>query len=423
MTHGHARLRSRVAGLLIFVFGAHFASEAHAERTAYITGAPVARACGGTSGDGQILSAAPKVEQAVCGKYGNCKTITAFNVSFRCVDRIGSRQRTDFSIVELFAFYHDDSTHYIFHNGLIGVRLTSSDPWHWLPRGYAPLPRGARFDMRHAAPDQDLRITEVRPMSREIEDTLNRAHAEAAAQSSANTGAGLKLLTPGADRLVAPANTPQRAPAQAPKPAPSEPDSWQVTLYALSPYLQITAVLGLAFLGILAHAGERAVDGTAGVETGGLAGRTFSMVVVAAFAAAVSHSHLHSIAVEKVVYSSTFSLMIYTLFLGVLVYFLIVATVPIIAGWHYLFVKHPAAPLVTSALATRSSIDMPGLATSVMPSQTDLQGIPTRSAIATKTDAVKARELADKLDADAKLVDTAIARERLRARALDRQGS
>ncbi len=368
-------------------------SSAQADRKAYLTGLPVERACQGPAAEGLVLSASPKVQEVICGFRGRCREIVAFNITFRCLNRVGTSRQTDFSLVDLFAFYHNDSDHFIYQQGQIGARATTNDGWHWLPRGYAPLPSGARFEFRDAAPRQTESVSQFVP------------------------------LTPGLSAATAP--QPRQTQSPAPQPPPKqivEPAAWQVIVYNLSPYLQIGLGLLLTGLAALAYAGLR-LDQTLTYEERrdfnkkvlwcafyvGLGGLFFTVDLTGAIE-------------EKRAMAGGVPIFLYVGVLLAILYFFVIALVHIVAGWHYLFVRHPATLAVSGAIASNSSINMHTLASSVMPSPSELSGLPTRPGVAYRAEAKRSRELADKLEADTQLVETAIARERLRARAADRKG-
>lgn len=393
MSNGQRMRWCRVyVGILCFAW--LLPSSAHADRKAYLTGPPVERACQGPSAEGLVLSASSKISEEICGFRGRCREINAFNVTFRCLNRVGTSRPTDFSLVDLFAFYHNDADHFIYQQGLIGVRATTNDGWNWLPRGYAPLPTGARFEFRDVAPTQAESVSQFVP------------------------------LTPGLTASSAP--QPRQARPTAPQPPPRqlvEPAVWQLLVYNLSPYLQIGLGLMLTGLAALAYAGLRLDQDMRFEERRDFNKKVIWCAGIVSFGALLFTGDLYAAVQEKrPMTADSFPLILYVSALLAILYFFVIALVHIVAGWHYLFAKHPATPAVTGAIASNSSINMHGLASSVTPTASELSGLPTRPGVAYRAEAKRSRELADKLEADTQLVETAIARERLRARAADRKG-
>lgn len=367
-------------------------SSAQADRKAYLTGLPLERACQGSGAEGLVLSASSRHREMVCGFRGRCREIVAFNITFRCLNRVGTSRRTDFSLVDLFAFYHNDSDHFIYQQGLIGVRATTNDGWHWLPRGYAPLPTGARFEFRDATPRQAETVSQFVP------------------------------LTPPLTAATAPQPRQARPPAPEPPKPIVEPAGWQVIVYNLSPYLQIGLGLLLTGLAALAHAGLRLDETMTYDERRDFNKKLLWCAFYVGFGGLAFTVDLIGAVEEKRAMTGSVLIFLYVGVLLAILYFFVIALVHIVAGWHYLFAKHPATPAVTGAIASNTSINMHALALAVTPSASELSGLPARPGVAYRAEAKRTQELADKLEADTQLVETAIARERLRARAADRKG-
>ncbi len=83
-------------------------------------------------------------------------------------------------------------------------------------------------------------------------------------------------------------------------------------------------------------------------------------------------------------------------------------------GWHYVFVAHPAAPAINTAVAQNSALDFSQLKSALTPTAEELTGKPRKWAFQYRTDAAKARALQEKLDADAAIARAAVERERAR---------
>ena len=87
-----------------------------------------------------------------------------------------------------------------------------------------------------------------------------------------------------------------------------------------------------------------------------------------------------------------------------------------LAGWHYLFVRHPTEPIVTPALRSGDAIDHKALAKALRKEMDD-EGF--KPVFHYKNLAEKARQMREKLDADAEIAEATIRRERARAALLD----
>jgi hypothetical protein len=105
------------------------------------------------------------------------------------------------------------------------------------------------------------------------------------------------------------------------------------------------------------------------------------------------------------------------IFVIALLLFFITNAVPFAKGWNYLFVKHPAADIVNSAVSDGTPIEGPALAKSLRLDPRAL--LAWRPHWYWKQEAQKARRLQEKLDQDAELARAAIARERARAELRD----
>jgi len=97
----------------------------------------------------------------------------------------------------------------------------------------------------------------------------------------------------------------------------------------------------------------------------------------------------------------------------VLVSFFVINAMPLIRGWDYLFVKHPAADIVNSAVDAGTAIHGQSLARALWVSPQDI--FQWRPRWHYEHQAEKARKLREKLDRDTELARAAIARERARA--------
>ena len=102
------------------------------------------------------------------------------------------------------------------------------------------------------------------------------------------------------------------------------------------------------------------------------------------------------------------------LFFGAFVGFVAVGVQPFIQGWDYLFVKHPAEPVIEQALSTGAAVDHQALSSALTPNPAEFDDpLPVWHY---KHQAEKARALIAKLEEDARLAEAAIERERARAR-------
>jgi hypothetical protein len=107
------------------------------------------------------------------------------------------------------------------------------------------------------------------------------------------------------------------------------------------------------------------------------------------------------------------------LFVFAVIFFFATNVAPLVRGWHYLFVKHPAADIVNSAVRSGTPIHGQSLARALWVSPQDV--FQWRPRWYYEHQAEKARKLKDKLDRDADLARAAIARERARAELRDEQ--
>jgi len=87
-----------------------------------------------------------------------------------------------------------------------------------------------------------------------------------------------------------------------------------------------------------------------------------------------------------------------------------------IRGCHYLFVRHPTEPIVMPALRSGDAIDHKALAKTLREEADDAGFKPV---FHYKNMAEKARQVREKLDADADIAEATIRRERARAALLD----
>jgi hypothetical protein len=99
----------------------------------------------------------------------------------------------------------------------------------------------------------------------------------------------------------------------------------------------------------------------------------------------------------------------------VLPFFLIRFFKRFVMGCHYVFVAHPAAPVVDQAHATGGAIDAKALVRALTPTDEELKGQSRKWRFMLRSDAAKARALKEKLDAEAAVATAAVARERARA--------
>ncbi len=107
------------------------------------------------------------------------------------------------------------------------------------------------------------------------------------------------------------------------------------------------------------------------------------------------------------------------LFVIALLLFFVINAVPVIRGWDYLFVKHPAADIVNSAVRSGAPIDRSTFVQSLSISPQEL--FRWRPRWYWEHRAEKARKLSEKLDRDAELARAMAARERARAELLDQR--
>jgi hypothetical protein len=101
------------------------------------------------------------------------------------------------------------------------------------------------------------------------------------------------------------------------------------------------------------------------------------------------------------------------LFLIVICAFFAINAIPLVKGWYYLFVKHPATDVVNSAVRSGAPIDGSALTRTLRISPREL--LEWRPRWYWEHQAEKARKLSEKLDRDAELARAAVARERARA--------
>ena len=101
------------------------------------------------------------------------------------------------------------------------------------------------------------------------------------------------------------------------------------------------------------------------------------------------------------------------LFFAAFVGFVAVAVQPFIQGWDYLFVKHPAEPVVEQALSSGEAIDHQALSAALATNPAEFDQLQPKWHY--KHQAEKARALIGKLEEDARLAEAAIERERARA--------
>jgi hypothetical protein len=96
-----------------------------------------------------------------------------------------------------------------------------------------------------------------------------------------------------------------------------------------------------------------------------------------------------------------------------------VGAVPFAKGWDYYFVKHPAADIVNAAVDNNTPIDGKSFASALTPNPAEIHDpLPSWHY---EHQAEKARKLKEKLDRDAELARSAVARERARAELQDEQ--
>jgi hypothetical protein len=88
-------------------------------------------------------------------------------------------------------------------------------------------------------------------------------------------------------------------------------------------------------------------------------------------------------------------------------------------GWDYLFVKHPAEPIVNEAVSSGTAIDNHALTAALTLNPAEIHD--PMPAWHYEHQAEKARKLAEKLDRDTELARAAIARERARTELQDEQ--
>lgn len=93
---------------------------------------------------------------------------------------------------------------------------------------------------------------------------------------------------------------------------------------------------------------------------------------------------------------------------------------PFLIGWHYLWVEHPAEPIINQAIDDGQAIDGDALAKALTPTGIDLFDI-QQPAWYSEQQTKKARALKEKLDEDARLAEAAIARERAWAAKMARE--
>jgi Pyruvate/2-oxoacid:ferredoxin oxidoreductase delta subunit len=103
------------------------------------------------------------------------------------------------------------------------------------------------------------------------------------------------------------------------------------------------------------------------------------------------------------------------LFFAAFVGFVAVGVQPFIQGWDYLFVKHPAEPVIEQALSSGEAIDHEALASALTPDPAEFDD--PKPAWHNKHQAERARALKAKLEEDGRLADAAIERERARTTA------
>lgn len=101
-------------------------------------------------------------------------------------------------------------------------------------------------------------------------------------------------------------------------------------------------------------------------------------------------------------------------FLGVVALFVLVYGQSLLGAYYYLFVRHPAEPIVTPALTSGAAINHNALADELEKAMASAGG---KGAIYNEDQALKAKALRDKLDADAELAAATVRRERARAAA------
>jgi hypothetical protein len=101
------------------------------------------------------------------------------------------------------------------------------------------------------------------------------------------------------------------------------------------------------------------------------------------------------------------------IFLLAVVVFLAINAMSLARGWDYLFVKHPAANIVNSAVDHGTPIHGKSLVRAMSASLTDTLRLRPRWHY--EHQAEKARKLSEKLDRDTELTRAAIARERVQA--------
>ena len=100
------------------------------------------------------------------------------------------------------------------------------------------------------------------------------------------------------------------------------------------------------------------------------------------------------------------------LFLLALIAVIAVGAEPFMKGWDYYFIKHPAESVIEQALSTGEGTDYDALAAALTTNLAEFNDPP--SAWHSRNQAEKAAALKEKLDADARLAEAAIARERAR---------
>ena len=101
------------------------------------------------------------------------------------------------------------------------------------------------------------------------------------------------------------------------------------------------------------------------------------------------------------------------LFVIALLLFFVINAVPLAKGWNYLFVKHPTADMINSAVRHGTPLDGEAFARSLRIDPRELFRWRPRWWYEHQVE--KARRLREKLDGDAELARAAVARERARA--------
>lgn len=219
-------------------------------------------------------------------------------------------------------------------------------------------------------------------------------------------------------RFTATVPVPSPTPAKRAVPSPPPPDtdalSYKLAVMSVegAPLFQIVILAALGFFGFVATNGY--FD-----EEYPHARRKAQFIVVvcmAIFIFSARCQYLHTSGMLQSGTGSTWRASVFALtFLLLFPYYVLRFIMRIPRGFYYTFVSHPAAPVVNHAVKTDSRIDGKRLAKTLDAFGDRAPGhkwwVPNW---VYRSDAQKARELADKLDADAEIARAAVARERAR---------